>query len=166
VSQVESPFGLLSWCFSASGMSESFFRYALFNALLGNYLADIRKASSQIDIVAVKLILRLFTTTFKVWPIRTLDFLLRIFSPALWIYLADLVQTKTSTEAALGAVSKSGSWDDIRLLVQSTNAINVVDVDWRQRNQVRESIFVAKRIVLLFDQTKSDLFQDSEGDFY
>jgi hypothetical protein len=156
----------ITWCFAATGTNPSFMRYNIWNALLQDKLDFTRKAIITLD-TNVLFFLKNFwrTQVGRSWPNRMLEFCLKGISPGFWAYLYEFIQQRLDLEAELAKPSGSGSWSNIQDLVKDNKAINVSTIDWRKKEEVRESIERAKNIVKYYEESQQDLFQ-VDGNFY
>nr|UIW13840.1 MAG: RNA-dependent RNA polymerase [Rhizoctonia solani mitovirus 67] len=159
---------LITWCFQAVGMDEAFMRYNIMNALLQDRLNAKRNAIKQLDTNIAYFLDNFWKLQVgRSWPNRMLEFCLKVFSPGPWAYFLEFIQTKLDLEQAVPSAN-SGSWSNIQDLAKGSPAINIVDIDWRKKDQIREAIERAKVIVNTYEESQKDVFYmgDNPGEFY
>lgn len=159
----------ITWCFHAVGMDSSFMRYNIWNALLQDRLDTNRKAIEQLE-VNIKYFLENFwkIQVSRSWPNRMLEFLLKVLSPGPWAYFYEYISAKLDLAEGISKAGKSGSWSNIYDLVKDNSAINVANIDWRRKEQVRQAVERAKVIMRTYEESQRDIFYmgDNPGEFY
>jgi hypothetical protein len=158
---------LLSWCFSLSKENMSSAPFLIKSALVQVIIQDRAKAYINLD-DAIKYFGQNWwsTMTARGWPNRMLEFLLKAFGPGIWAYILNFQDQKARLDDALGAVSSDYSYEGlVHTILNDPFAINVQNINWQSREQVRATIDRGHAIVKAFDQQLEDLMFIN-GDFY
>jgi hypothetical protein len=94
-----------------------------------------------------------------------LEFLLKVISPGVWAYYAEFI----TQQLAISQFSNSTSGFDWAGLAQHLSktplSLDVGNVDWKSREQVRKVSENARAIMAAIDQQLEDL-RFIDGDFY
>lgn len=158
----------LAWCFSLSERTLSSAPFLIKSALVQTIIEDKARAQSNLDTAVTKFISEFGTTMVgRGWPNRMLEFLLKIFSPGVYAYFYGFIEQQMQLDEALGAVSKDYSVAGLKHTVANAPFnIDISNIDWKDRQAVKENIDRAQAIVKAFDAQMDDLRFDDRGDFY
>jgi len=157
----------ITWCFAERGTNPSFMRYNIWNALLQDKLDFTRKALITLDENILFFVRNFYKVQVsRTWPNRMLEFCLKGISPGMWAYLWEFISQRLDLDAALASKPGSGSWSNIHDLAKTNKAINVSSIDWRKKDEVKESVERAKMIVANYERSRDELSLDDQGHFY
>jgi hypothetical protein len=139
---------LLKWCFTQQGSLTS--TISLVKAsLVDSIYKDKVKAQSNLD-NAVSIFLENFwkTQCSKGWPNRTLEFLLKMFSPGVWVYMYEFIQQQIKLDEAENSVSQDFTIEGLRHTLDNLPfAINVSNIDWWDVKAVKDAMGRFERII-------------------
>lgn len=151
------------WCFSAQGDDPTILRYNIWNALLQDKLDTTRNAIKSLDASVVYFLNNFWKMhTSKGWPNRLLEACLKMMGPGVWAYFYSFIETKLALDESLQSRG-DGSWANIQALAQANDAINVSNIDWRERDKVKESIERAAKLVANYERTREETNQYGGG---
>lgn len=157
---------IMHWCFSIPESSRPAAPFLIKSALLQVEINEKAKAQSNLD-GAVLYFIRNFwkIQTARGWPNRMLEFLLKVISPGVWTYYAEFI----TQQLAISQFSNSTSGFDWAGLAQHLSktplSLDVGNVNWKSREQVRKVSENARAIMAAIDQQLEDL-RFIDGDFY
>jgi hypothetical protein len=125
----------ITFCFPSQG-NVDLFRYSLWNAILQVRLNEKRGQIKKLE--AAREFFksnwwRIYGTSS--WPLRLLEAILKLVGPGPWMYWFSLEKAVTDLQEAT-LLNGGGSWSDIHRLANSTDVINVANIDWRQKDKI------------------------------
>lgn len=131
------------------------------------FIDDKAKAQKTLDQQTLK-----FLETFwkvqvgKDLLIRILEFLLKMFSPGVWVYFYSFVEQQQLLDNCLGAVSNDYSMTGLKHTIANPPfSINISNIDWWDRKAVKDTVTRGEDIIKNFERGIDDIiFRD--GDMY
>lgn len=160
---------LLSWCFSISERTLASAPFLIKSALVQVIIEDRAKAQSNLN-DAVKYFSNNWwkTMTARGWPNRMLEFLLKVISPGWWAYVSNFADKQLELDASLGCLSGDYSVQGlIHTISHDPFAIDVQNIDWKDRDAVKSSVERGSRILKAYDIQMDDLmFAGDPSSFY
>jgi len=145
------------WAFS-SASNLPLFQYSLWNSLLEIQLEDYRKGLIKLQEEATYFHQNWWRTySCRSWPLRVLEFTLKLFGPGFWIYGLSFERAieESSSIDPVGAY-RTGSWEDIYNLGSLVVYLGQSTIDWRKQEHVRKLANNVKRLNLYFERSRDE----------
>jgi hypothetical protein len=143
------------WVFSTAS-NLPLFQYSLWNSLLEIQLEDYRKGLDKLREEA-EFFYRNWWRTYscRSWPLRVLEFTLKLLGPGFWIYGLSFERAieESSSIANPSALYRTGSWDDIYKLGSLVVYLGQSTIDWRKQEHVRKLSNNVKRLNRYFERS-------------
>jgi hypothetical protein len=127
------------WAFSTAS-NKPLFQYSLWNSLLELHLEDWRKGLNKLQ-EEREYFYRNWWNTYscRSWPLRVLEFTLKLLGPGFWIYGFSF-ERSIEESSSMNPVDayRTGSWDDIYNLGAACVYLGQSTIDWRKQEHVRK----------------------------
>jgi hypothetical protein len=145
------------WAFS-SASNLPLFQYSLWNSLLEISLEDYRKGLVKLQEEADYFYRNWWRVySCRSWPLRVLEFTLKLFGPGFWIYGLSFERAidESSSMNPVGAY-RTGSWDEIYSLGSLVVYLGQSTIDWRKQEHVRKLANNVKRLNSYFERSMDE----------
>jgi hypothetical protein len=145
------------WAFS-SASNLPLFQYSLWNSLLEIQLEDYRKGLAKLQEEATYFYQNWWRVySCRSWPLRVLEFTLKLFGPGFWIYGLSFERSieESSSMNPVGAY-RTGSWEEIYSLGSLVVYLGQSTIDWRKQEHVRKLANNVKRLNLYFERSRDE----------
>jgi hypothetical protein len=142
------------WAFP-SASNTLLFQYSLYISLLEIYVTDYWENVTKLQEEA-EFFYRNWWRTYssRSWPLRTLEFILKLVGPGFWIYGFSF---ERSIEESLSVnpfdAYQKGDWNEIYNLGSAVVYLGQSTIDWRKQDHVRKLTNNVKRLNSYFDRT-------------
>jgi hypothetical protein len=142
------------WAFS-SASNTLLFQYSLYNSLLEIYIKDYRENVTKLQEES-EFFYRNWWRTYSTrsWPLRTLEFVLKLVGPGFWIYgfsFERSIEELSSINPA--AMYRKGDWDEIYNLGSEVVYLGQSTIDWRKQDHVRKLANNVTRLNSYFERS-------------
>lgn len=142
------------WVFSTAS-NKPLFQYSLWNSLLEISIEDYRKGLVKLQEEYDYFLnnwWRVYTS--RSWPMRVLEFTLKLFGPGFWIYAFNFIESidESSSMNPVDAY-RTGSWEDIYNLGSRVAYLGQSTIDWRKQEHVKKLVNNVIRLNSYFERS-------------